>query len=43
MLNSMIYEVYLPNGQVHYYAATFVIKNILSQVDYEGHSVTLVD
>ena len=43
MVNSMIYEVEFPDSQVKDYAENFIANNILSQVDYKGYSVTLVN
>ena len=43
MLNSIMYEVEFPGGQVKDYASNDIAKNMLSQVDDEGYSVTLVD
>ena len=43
MLNSMINEVYLPDGQMNNYAANVITKNMLSQVDYKRYIINLVD
>ena len=43
ILNSMIYEVELPNCQVKNYVVNDTTKNMLSQVDYEGYNFTLFD
>ena len=42
-LNSMVYEVEFPDGQVKEYAANVLAENILSQVDSEGFSTVLFD
>ena len=39
----MIYELGFPDGQVKDYATNFMAENMLSQVNEEGYSVTLVD
>ena len=36
-LNSMIYEVEFPDGQVKEYAANVIAENMLTQVDAEGY------
>jgi hypothetical protein len=41
-LNSIVYEVEFPDGQVKEYAANMIAENMLSQVDYEGYSTTLM-
>ena len=43
MLNSTIYEVELPDGQVKEYAANVLADNMFSQIDSEGYSTTLLD
>ena len=43
MLNYMIYELELPDGQVKYYLMNFISKNMLSQLDDKVYSVTIVD
>ena len=40
---SIIYEVQFPDFQVKYYVENSITENILSQVDDEGCSVTIVD
>jgi len=42
ILNSIIYEVELPDGQIKEYAANVIAENMLSQVDSEGNSTTLI-
>jgi len=41
-LNSIVYEVEFPDGQVKEYAANLIAENMLSQVDHEGYSTTLM-
>jgi hypothetical protein len=36
VLDSRVYEVYLPDGHIKEYAANALAKNIYSQVDAEG-------
>ena len=43
VLNSLIYEVGFPDGQVKEYAANVLAENLLSQIDSEGFSNTLFD
>jgi hypothetical protein len=38
ILNSIIYDVEFPDGQVKEYAANILAENMLSQVDLDGHS-----
>ena len=40
MLNSMIYEIEFPDGQVKEYAANVIAENMLTQVDSEGYYAT---
>lgn len=40
--NSIVYEVEFPDGQVKEYAANLIAENMLSQVDHEGYSTTLM-
>jgi hypothetical protein len=42
-LNSMIYEVEFPDGQVKEYAANLIAENMLTQVDSDGYSITMMD
>ena len=39
-LNSIIYDVEFPDGQVKEYAANFIAENMLTQVDSDGMSTT---
>ena len=41
--NSVVYEVEFPDGQVKEYAANTIAENMLSQVDHEGYSTTLME
>ena len=43
MLNYIIYELEFHDGQVKYYATNVITDNMLSNVDEEGHSVTIVN
>jgi hypothetical protein len=43
MLNSIIYEIEFPDGQVKEYAANFIAENMLTQVDADGYSITMMD
>ena len=40
--NSVIYDVEFPDGQVKEYSANVIAENMLSQVDSEGYSLTLM-
>ena len=42
ILNSVIYEVEFPDGQLKEYAANVIAENMLAQVDHEGYSTTLI-
>jgi hypothetical protein len=42
-LNSMIYEVEFPDGQTKEYAANMIAENMLTQVDEDGFSLTMLD
>mmetsp|Transcript_26699 Transcript_26699/g.37842 ORF Transcript_26699/g.37842 Transcript_26699/m.37842 type:complete len:775 (+) Transcript_26699:4067-6391(+) len=42
-LNTVIYEVEFDDGQVREYAANLIAENILTQVDSEGYSTTLME
>ena len=41
-LNSIVCEVEFPDGQVKEHAANLIAENMLSQVDHEGYSTTLM-
>ena len=43
ILNSIIYDVEFPDGQVKEYAANILAENMFSQVDSQGHSTLLID
>jgi hypothetical protein len=38
----MIYEVEFPNGEVKEYAANIIAENMLTQVDSDGYSITMM-
>jgi hypothetical protein len=42
-LNSVVYEVEFPDGQVKEYAANVIAENMLTQVDLEGYSITMME
>ena len=42
-LNSILYDVEFPDGQVKEYAANIVDENMLTQVDSDGMSTTLME
>jgi hypothetical protein len=42
ILNSIIYEVEFPDGQMKEYAANTIAENMLTQVDSDGYSTTLI-
>jgi hypothetical protein len=42
-LNSMIYEVEFPDGQIREYAANLIAENMLTQVDSDGYSITMME
>ena len=42
ILNSIVYDVEFPDGQVKEYAANILAENMLSQVDHDGHSMLLM-
>lgn len=43
VLNSIVYDVQFPDGEVKEYAANVIAENMLSQVDSEGFTLTLMD
>ena len=43
LLNSVVYEVEFPDGQVKEYSANIIAENILTQVDSDGYSMTMLD
>ena len=42
-LNTIIYEVEFPDGQVKDYAANVIAENMLTQVDSDGFALTMMD
>ena len=40
--NSIVYEVEFPDGQVKEYSANIIAENMLSQVDSEGFSTSIM-
>jgi hypothetical protein len=42
MLNSVIYDIEFPDGQTKEYAANTIAENMLTQVDCDGYSTTLM-
>jgi hypothetical protein len=42
-MNSMTYDVQLPDGDVKEYAANIIAENLLNQIDDEGFSTTMVE
>ncbi len=43
MLNSLVYDVEFPDGQVKEYAANVIAENMYAQVDADGHIHSLLD
>jgi hypothetical protein len=43
MLNTRIYEVMFPDGELKKYSANVIAENMFSQVDSEGYQYTLLD
>ena len=43
MLNSMVYDVEFPDGEIKEYSANIIAKNMYAQVDANGHYHTLLD
>ena len=43
ILNSMTYEVEFVDGQVREYSANVIVENMLSRVDSEGFSTTMME
>ena len=41
ILNTMIYDVEFPDGEVQEYSANVIAENIYAQVDVEGHSYNI--
>ncbi len=42
ILNSIVYEVEFPDGQTKEYAANTIAENMLSQIDADGYSTSLM-
>ena len=42
-LNSLVYEVELPDGYVKEYSANIIAENMLTQFDSEGYSLTMIN
>jgi hypothetical protein len=42
MLNSVIYDIKFPDSQTKEYAANMIAENMLTQVDCDGYSTTLM-
>ena len=43
IMNSIVYEVEFPDGEVKEYAANVIAENVLSQVDSEGFTLRLME
>ena len=43
MLNSIVYDVEFPDGTVREYSANLIAENMLTQVDSDGYSLTLME
>jgi hypothetical protein len=43
MLNSIVYDVEFPDGQVREYSANVIAENMLTQVDSDGFSTSLME
>ena len=43
LLNTMVYDVEFPDGEIREYAANVIAENILSQVDENGYTTTMLD
>eukprot|EP00957_Ditylum_brightwellii_P071251 5416151-Ditylum_brightwellii.AAC.1 len=43
MMNTMVYNVEFPDRQVREYAANIIAENMLTQVDSDGHTKTLME
>ena len=42
-LNTITYDVEFPNGQVKEYGTNIIAENMLTQVDSDGYSLSLMD
>ena len=43
MLNSIVYEVEFPNGEIKEYSANVIAENMLTQVDSDGFTLTMME
>ena len=43
MLNTMVYEIEFPDGQVKEYSANIIAENMLTQVDSKGFTITMME
>ena len=43
MLNSMVYDVEFPDGEIKEYSANIIAQNMYTQFDANGHHHTLLD
>ena len=43
MLNSIVYDVEFPDGTIREYSANLIAENMLTQVDSDGYSLTLME
>jgi hypothetical protein len=43
MLNSIVYDMEFPDGTVREYSANLIAENMLTQVDSDGYSLTLME
>jgi hypothetical protein len=43
MLDSIVYDVEFPDGTIREYAANLIAENMLTQVDSDGYSLTLIE
>jgi hypothetical protein len=41
-MNSIVYEVEFPDGELKEYAVNILAENMLSQVDHEDHNIVLM-
>jgi hypothetical protein len=43
MLDSIVYDVEFPDGTIREYSANLIAENMLTQVDSDGYSLTLME
>ena len=43
MLNTMLYDVEFPDGEIREYSANVIAENVYAQVDTDGHSYNILD